>query len=295
MPIVELRDTIVAILLCSDASRGPLGLALTPCTEAADPTRPLYHSAVSLKPASKSYSRIVPIKDLISTIYPPSLPSAFQWRDIYLTAQPPFRADAAPQRAWSAKLLRMNNTTRAPFRFYEPSLHDVRAGGCRWALESVAMPSANAPGAPRTPLIALLFSARRDPPIAFRDAIWWFSVTLGRCHVRPAGAEERGGRDRSMSWTSSSSRSTLGPGPHWAAMRFHGRVRPDERTLAESSSSDHVCDEDHIADWPRYAKVFRLGGTSAEWKVPDVELYFRTCPLNSAGETLVLCLRDVAV
>ena len=70
--------------------------------------------------------------------------------------------------------------------------------------------------------------------------------------------------------------------PHWATLRFY-------EGQPASSSSEHVCSEDHIDGWPDRKKVFKL---SVQFYglmnfFHDIQLSFATCPMNPSNTLIV--------
>ena len=272
VPIVDFSNFSVAILFCTQKSL-QIGLALTRCPDAPDSERPLYHCG------AQGFRLVTIPSDARPIFIPPD------WTTVYLTAQPPFRADPAyaqtsassgpeSSQTVSRALAYTNTTTTAPFRVPPAALS---SGGLFCTSSSPA---------------ALPFGWSGDPPLAlvYESLQGWFdpfhhersgpvlSVALGVC-----GAART----------------------HWAAVRVGtgvtrvengagGRdvvVAPHADTDARGDG-EHACPEDHVETWPGRARKVLMPISDLHDASSQMEVIFKfvPCPMNEEGRTLVMHL-----
>ena len=244
-PIIEFAKFSIAVLCCT-FDEVPVGLALSKCPDGRDPERPLYHCDVL--GCRLVLMSSVAQRDLFPT-----------WKTVYITAQPPFRADPSdallPGRSLSRSLAYTHTTTTTPFRIPVTALNV----GSLFHCISVFPETLPTTWAGNPPLM-LVYQYRSDH-YELPNAL---SLTLGVCHHNAPG-------------------SAGNVTEHWAVVKQKIALNQDTHPL-----DTHTCALDHIAAWPNRTKFLRrvLGADEAV----NVMMTFAVCPMNEIGGTLVLQL-----
>ena len=255
--VYEFPTFSVVSLSCCD-SNGPLGLIISPCHNAADPGRPLFHCG-----SLGSYARITAIPNLVRN----ALRS--RWKSVHVIHQPPFRGDVASE-PLPLPLTYMNSALTPPFRIPSAAVQErLLPGGIRFMLEAATDVPFGWSGFTGPDSHTLFFRAWFKVGNGGRQTSAFFSLTLGRCAL-------------------------CSDGPHWAYTKpvrwSFVEQAPDRQGLPRAP---HSCPGDHIFE----AEPSTRAGTHIELPLKDSQglpvtlrasFNFTRCPLNPSGGTLVL-------
>ena len=218
-----------------------------------------------------------------STLCIPAEGAVWEWRDIYLSPRPKYRADPLGPHALVAL---MSAGISPPFRIKASVIRDLEHRH-RWELVSATRAPVGWTG---DPPVTLTFSSEGLVEAGM-------TVTLGRC----AAGSMTSLPSAAGTWRHGAARPD--PGPHYVSVRFYSTsaevgVAPDSST---HQPMPHECPHDHVALWPGRTRVFegKVGPYFAVGLQFDYVVKIRvSCTpslLSATGGTLDLCMDDFEV
>ena len=228
LPVFECQGITVAVLMC-ETTKGHIGLLLHPSNDSLmDPGRPRYDVGYGLRDLTsgphKSYlARVVSLGNDFYNLTFNGISVRAEWRNIYISDAPQGRNKGDVQ---LSNCFPLNCLAPAPpFQIPNWLIGQLAELG----LESRAPTIKSRPTADGAPLIA----SQSFTNVAGKETV---RLILGTCDVDAEG--NKGNAD-------------IAHPVHWARVMILTR-----ESWGNSSSYEHSCEDDHVANWPGITRDF---------------------------------------